>query len=133
MTYSLLRLGLLAACFAGLLWAGANPWLAIVAATFLAWGLSYVLLPGPRDAAALVIAERVERRAARAGRSQREADDDAAEDAAVDAALAAGLQREAHTEQDAVAELEQAGPGEDRDQGDAARADQDREREQPGR
>ncbi|KGM00744.1 DUF4229 domain-containing protein, partial [Cellulomonas cellasea] len=89
LTYSLMRLGLLGACFAGLYWAGAGLWVAFLVATFLAWGLSYVLLAGPRDAAALEIAERAQARAARSGRTQRELDDDAAEDAAVDAALAA--------------------------------------------
>ncbi len=169
LTYSLMRLGLLAVCFAGLYWAGAGLWVAFLVATFLAWGLSYVLLAGPRDAAALEIAERAQARAARSGRSQRELDDDAAEDAAVDAALAttgpgvpgvplaarpvtgtaasldadaaqdavdAGVpasEREADAEQDPVAELEQAGPGEDRDERDAARPDQHGEREHPRR
>lgn len=197
LTYSLMRLGLLAVCFAGLFWAGAGLWVAFLVATFLAWGLSYVLLAGPRDAAAHEIAERAQARAARSGRSQRELDDDTAEDAAVDAALAASgpgvpgvpvaarpvtgaaasldadtaqeavdaaaavpagatppaagaaptpgtsgasltkggagasSQREADAEQDPVAELEQAGAGEHRDEGDAARPDEHADREGP--
>jgi hypothetical protein len=187
-----MRLGLLAVCFAGLYWAGAGLWVAFLVATFLAWGLSYVLLAGPRDAAALEIAERTQARATRSGRSQRELDDDAAEDAAVDAALAAtgpgvpgvpvtappvtaaaasldagtaqdavdagatapalagaatspsvrtvltkagtgapASERETDAQQDPVAELEQAGAGEDRDERDAARPEDHAEREHP--
>jgi hypothetical protein len=160
LTYSLLRLGLLALCFAGLYWVGAGVWLAFVVATFLAWGLSYVLLAGPRDAAALEIAERARARAERSGRSQRELEENTAEDAAVDAALAAtgpgvpGVpvtagpataaaveertapdavrsERETDAEQHAVAELEQPGTREDGDESDAARADQHGERQDP--
>ena len=169
LTYSLMRLGLLAVCFAGLYWAGAGLWVAFLVATFLAWGLSYELLAGPRDAAALEIAERTQARAARSGRSQRELDDDAAEDAAVDAALAAtgpgvpgvpvtvspvpaaaasldadaaqdavdagvrGSERETDAQQHPVAQLEQAGPGEHRDERDAARPDEHGDREGPRR
>jgi uncharacterized protein DUF4229 len=81
--YSVLRLALLGACL-GVLWlVGMRSWLVVVVAAFLAWGLSYVLLKGPRDAAALQIARRVERRATQARRSQQDA---AVEDAADDAA-----------------------------------------------
>ena len=92
LTYSLLRLGLFAVCFAGLLLAGMGSWLAVLLAAFLAWGLSYVLLAKPRDAAALFIAERAERARARGGRpglSAHAQEDADAEDAAVDAGLGA--------------------------------------------
>jgi hypothetical protein len=90
-TYSALRLGLLAACFALGYWAGLRTWLLLFVATFAAWGLSYVLLAGPRDAAALFVAERAGRRAA-GERPHTPADDDAAhEDAVDDAARSGGM------------------------------------------
>jgi hypothetical protein len=153
LTYSLLRLGLLGACFAGLYWAGAGLWLACLGAIFLAWGLSYVLLAGPRTAAAHELAERAQARAARSGRSQRELDENAAEDAAVDAALAAtgpgvpgvpvaapatapvsargASEGQPDPEQHAVAQLEEPGAGEDGDERDAAGAGEHREGQQP--
>jgi hypothetical protein len=67
--YSVLRLGLFAVALVGLLLAGMNPWLSPLLAAFIAWGLSYVLLPRARDAAALEVAERVEARRARGGRT----------------------------------------------------------------
>jgi hypothetical protein len=85
-TYSALRLGLLAACFALGYWAGLRTWLLLFVATFVAWGLSYVLLAGPRDAAALYVAERAARRAAGTGRPTSADDDAAHEDAVVEAA-----------------------------------------------
>lgn len=94
--WSLIRLALFGACVAGLWWAGMQSWLAPVVAAFLAWGLSYVLLAGPRDAAARYLAERdAARRAEREARGVRtllpaHAQEDAdVEDAAVDAAEAA--------------------------------------------
>ncbi len=86
-TYSALRVALLAACFALGYWAGLRTWLLLVVATFAAWGLSYVLLQRPRDAAALYLAERAQQRAA-GGRRPAEAEDldaryeDAVDDAA---------------------------------------------------
>ena len=62
--YSLLRLGLFLLATA-LAWWALRSWLAPVVGAFAAWGLSYVLLPGPRDAAAAQIADRVEARKAR--------------------------------------------------------------------
>ena len=62
LVYSLLRLGLLGFALAGLWAAGMRDWLLVVVAAFVAWALSYVLLPGPRDAAALWFAQRVQRR-----------------------------------------------------------------------
>jgi hypothetical protein len=85
--YSLLRLALVAACWAALVWAGLDPLVAVVVAALLAWGLSYVTMRGPRDAAARWLAEQDARR--RAGvstlsaRAQQDASD---EDAQVDAA-----------------------------------------------
>ncbi len=44
-------------------WAtGLGGWLLVVVAAFAAWALSYVLLARPRDAAALWLADRSERR-----------------------------------------------------------------------
>ncbi|QCB92839.1 DUF4229 domain-containing protein [Cellulomonas shaoxiangyii] len=84
LVYSLLRLALFALATAVLWWAGMQSWLAPLLAAFLAWGLSYVLLAGPRDAAALHLAHRAQER--RAGRARgHAADDAAAEDAQVDA------------------------------------------------
>ncbi len=98
MTYSALRIGLLAACFALGYWAGLRTWLLLVVATLVAWGLSYVLLGGPRDAAARYLADRVERPGGGRGDRARAAEADAAfEDAAVDdaerGARAAGSSR----------------------------------------
>jgi hypothetical protein len=63
LVYSVLRLALFGACWVALLWAGfVNPWVAAVVAALAAWGLSYVALPGPRDAAARWLAEQDARR-----------------------------------------------------------------------
>ncbi|RYV50050.1 DUF4229 domain-containing protein [Pengzhenrongella frigida] len=86
-TYSVLRLGLFGACLGVLYWAGLGGWLLVVVAAFAAWGVSYVVLAGPRDAAAVVLAERAARRAASGPQLPRSAQADAAhEDAVVDAA-----------------------------------------------
>lgn len=90
--YSVLRLALFAAVLLVLLWLGMNPWLSPLLAAFAAWGLSYVLLPGPRDAAAVQIAERAAARRARQGRTEltgRAREDADLEDAADEAARAA--------------------------------------------
>ncbi|NUU17973.1 DUF4229 domain-containing protein [Cellulomonas humilata] len=86
--YSVLRLALFGACLGLLWWAGLRSWLVVIVAAFLAWGLSYVLLSGPRDAAALQLAERAERRRAAGDRTvlgkraQQDADvEDAADEA----------------------------------------------------
>ncbi|MBO3083477.1 DUF4229 domain-containing protein [Cellulomonas fengjieae] len=86
--YSVLRLALLGACAGLLWWAGLRSWLVVVVAAFLAWALSYVLLSGPRDAAARQLAERAERRRAAGDRpvlgkgAQQDADvEDAADEA----------------------------------------------------
>ncbi len=83
--YSVLRLGLFALCLALLLWAGMGSWLAVVVAAFGAWGLSYVLLAGPRDGAAIWLAERAAARGDRPRLSRHAQEDAEFEDAAVDA------------------------------------------------
>jgi hypothetical protein len=84
--YSVLRLGLFAACTALLvLLAGMTPWFAALISVFVAWGLSYVLLDGPRDAAARYLADRAQARAARKGLSTHQREDADVEDAAQDA------------------------------------------------
>ncbi len=85
--YSLLRLALVALCWLALVWAGLHPFAAVVAAALLAWGLSYVALRGPRDAAARWIARKDAERKARLGRpalSARAQADADAEDALID-------------------------------------------------
>ena len=84
--YSALRLGLFAACTALLAtWAGMDVWFAALISVFAAWGLSYVMLDGPRDAAARYLAGRAQARAARKGSSARLQADAEVEDAALDA------------------------------------------------
>lgn len=83
LTYSLLRFGLFAGALIALWAAGMGGWLLVVVAAVVAWALSYVLLGGPRTAAATWIAERREGGRPRFGTG---ADADAAaEDAADDA------------------------------------------------
>lgn len=148
LVYSVLRLGLFGICALLLVWAGMGSWLAVVLAAFLAWGLSYVLLAGPRDRAALQLAARAERRAAGHRFSVNAEEDAAIEDAVVDAAAVdaaaldaaaldaavevggeAGLEGEAEPEQDAVGELEQAGHPQDGDEQPAAGAGEHRDAE----
>lgn len=83
-TYSILRLALFGACLLGLVWAGMGSWLAVIVAAFGAWALSYVLLAGPRDRAAIWLADRAAARGDRPRLSRRAAEDAAAEDAALD-------------------------------------------------
>ena len=83
--YSVLRLALFGACWVVLAWAGLNPWIAVVVAAFAAWGLSYVALPGPRDAAARWLADQDAKRKAGVSTLSARAQQDAAdEDALVD-------------------------------------------------
>ncbi len=144
--YSLLRLGLFGLCVWLLWWIGLGSWLSVLLAAFLAWALSYVLLSGPRDRAALQIAERVQARAvARAAghRFSPNAEEDAAlEDAIVDAGVldvtAPGdevgrSEREPEPEESAVGELEHAGEAEDLDQQPAAGSRDDRDAQQDRR
>lgn len=127
LVYSVLRLGLFGICAGLLVWAGMGSWLAVVMAAFLAWGLSYVLLAGPRDRAALQLAARAERRAAGHRFSVKAEEDAAIEDAAVDAAE--DLEGEAEAEQDAVGELEQPGHPQDGHQQAPARPGEHRDAE----
>ncbi|WP_233405212.1 DUF4229 domain-containing protein [Actinotalea solisilvae] len=62
LVYSLLRLGLLAVALVALWAVGLGGWLLVVVAAVVAWALSYVLLGGPRDRAALWVAERAQAR-----------------------------------------------------------------------
>ena len=126
--YSLLRLGLFALSVVLLWWAGVGSWLSVVLAAFLAWALSYVLLAGPRDRAAIVLAERAARRAQGHRFSARAEEDAAVEDAAVDDAVSAGFAAatvvsdgEADPEQDPVGESQHPGHAEDLDQEPAPR------------
>ena len=86
LTYSVLRLGLFGACLGVLYWVGLGGWLLVVVAAFAAWGVSYVVLAGPRDAAAVVLAEQAARRADGRRFSAAVEADAAHEDAVLDAA-----------------------------------------------
>lgn len=85
LVYSLLRLALVAVCWALLVWVGLNPWAAVVVAALVAWGLSYVALARPRDAAARWLADRAARRRGTSPLSARALRDEADEDALVEA------------------------------------------------
>nr|WP_240933548.1 DUF4229 domain-containing protein [Cellulomonas sp. IC4_254] len=85
-TYSLLRLALLVVCLVGLVLAGTGWLLGVVGAALLAALLSYVLLRGPRDRAALWLQARSEARGDRPRLSRTATADAAEEDAAVEAA-----------------------------------------------
>lgn len=85
LVYSLLRLALVGVCWALLVWAGLNPWAAVVVAALVAWGLSYVALARPRDAAARWLADRAARRRGTSPLSARALRDEADEDALVEA------------------------------------------------
>lgn len=81
LVYSLLRLGLLALALVAGWAAGLGGWLLVVVAAVVAWALSYVLLGGPRDRAALWIAERAAARGSGPRFGASVAADAAAEDA----------------------------------------------------
>ncbi|UZN02325.1 DUF4229 domain-containing protein [Cellulomonas sp. S1-8] len=81
--YSVLRLALFLAVTGVLWWAGMRSWLAPVLGALLAFALSYVLLTRQRDAAALHLATRAERRRAGAGLGARARADADAEDAEI--------------------------------------------------
>lgn len=76
-SFSVLRIALLAAVLAVLYALGARGLLLLGLAAVISLALSYVLLAGPRAAVTRKIEERVSGRAARAGR---QSDDEAAED-----------------------------------------------------
>ena len=86
MTYSLLRLALFVVCLLGLVLAGTGWLLGVVGAALLAALLSYALLRGPRDRAALWLQARSEARGDRPRLSRTATADAAEEDAAVEAA-----------------------------------------------
>lgn len=86
MTYSLLRLALFVVCLVGLVLAGTGWLLGVVGAALLAALLSYALLRGPRDRAALWLQARSEARGDRPRLSRTATADAAEEDAAVEAA-----------------------------------------------
>ena len=76
--YSLYRLLLLAACVGLLSLAGFRGWLLLLVAVVIALLASPVLLRGPRDLAAIYLAERADARREAAGKPSRdEADEDA--------------------------------------------------------
>ncbi|MEP7763514.1 DUF4229 domain-containing protein [Sanguibacter sp. 25GB23B1] len=85
--YSVLRLALLAVIAVALYAAGLRGLPLIVVAPVVALMVSYVVLGGPREAAAVELAERRTRRAAGGERFSRGIEDDAAaEDATIDRA-----------------------------------------------
>ena len=132
--YSVQRLGLFFAALLALWALHLGGWLLVVLAAFLAWAVSYLALAGPRERAALWVSERVER--GRLGpRFGAELESDAFEEDTEAAGLTPGSERqrsdgEAEPEQDAVAELEHAGPGQDGAEQDAPRPGEDRRAEQ---
>lgn len=146
--YSALRLLLFGVALAALAAVGLGGWLLVVIAAFAAWGLSYALLAGPRDKAALWISERVERRKVTGVRFSSGVEADAvAEDAEArlvaepDAASQAGtpvghavrLEGEPEAEEHAVGELERTGTGQDGPQQDAPGAHHDGGRQEADR
>lgn len=141
--YSALRLAVLAVAMAGLWAAGMGGWLLVVVAALAAWAISYVVLAGPRDRAALWLAARAERRRAAGTRFSPGVDADAAAEDAEAQGLSgraadgvdgpAGSQGQAEPQQDAVGELERGGAGQDGPQQHAAGAQPHRGDEQGGR
>lgn len=132
LVYSALRVGLLAVVLALLWWAGMRGWLLVVVASLGTGALSYLLLAGPRDAAARQIAEHVERRRRTGERFSRAVEDDAAaEDALVDEQVRSDRQTDA--QQQAEGQLQHPRPGQDGDQGPASGTDEHRQREQERR
>lgn len=87
--YSVLRLALLAVIAVALYVAGLRGLPLVVVAPVVALMVSYVVLGGPREAAAIELAERRARRGAGGERFSRGIEDDAAaEDATIDGAAA---------------------------------------------
>lgn len=87
--YSLLRLALFVVCTVALAFAGMGWLFAVIGGALLAGLLSYLLLSGPRDRAALWMQARAERRGDRPKLSRRATEDAAAEDAEADQAQSA--------------------------------------------
>jgi hypothetical protein len=86
LVYSLLRLALLVVCVVGLWFAGMGLVYALLLGAVLAFMLSYLLLAGPRDRAALWLKARAVARGDRPRLSRSATEDAAVEDAAVDGA-----------------------------------------------
>lgn len=131
--YSLQRLGLFVASLLALWALHLGSWLLVVLAAFLAWALSYLLLAGSRDRAALWVAERVEGRRTGQRFSAGVESDALDEDAAADEQTTAsrGSDGQAEPEEHAVAELERPGPGEHRPEEQAPRTGEDGRHEEP--
>ena len=131
--YSLQRLGLFVVALLALWALHLGGWLLVVLAAFLAWALSYLLLAGPRDRAALWVAQRVEGRRTGPRFSAGVESDASEEDAAADEQTVPGGASEGQPEPEehAVAELEHPGPGEDGPKEHTARAGEDGRHEQP--
>ncbi|PFG42107.1 uncharacterized protein DUF4229 [Isoptericola jiangsuensis] len=90
MTYSVLRLLILAAAL-GLAWTvGLRGWLLALVAVVVAFAVSYLALPRQRDAATAWMAQRAERRAGRRGSDKVTVDSLAADDAAAEDAAFEG-------------------------------------------
>lgn len=85
-TYSLLRIALFVVCLVVLVYAGTGWLFGVIIAAVVAALLSYLLLKGPRDRAALWLQARSDARGDRPRLSRAAAADAAAEDAAADAA-----------------------------------------------
>lgn len=82
--YSLLRLALFAVCTVALAFAGMGWLFAVILGAILAGLLSYLLLKGPRDSAALWMQARSQKRGDRPKLSRRAQEDADVEDAAAD-------------------------------------------------
>ncbi len=82
LVYSLLRLGLFFAALVVGYVVGLRSWLLVLVALVVAFAVSYLALARQRDAAALWLARRSERR--KAARTERVDEDAAYEDAVVD-------------------------------------------------
>lgn len=80
--YTVLRLALFIACLLLLRLLGANGWLLLLLAAVLSLGLSFLLLRGPREEVAAVLADRVERRHSGERPAGRPLADEAVEDEA---------------------------------------------------
>lgn len=94
LTYSLLRLALFAVALVVFVGLGTGYLLGVVLAALAAALLSYALLRGYRDRAALWLQQRAEARGDRPRLSRRAAADAAEEDAEVDAAEVDAAERE---------------------------------------
>ena len=87
--YTVMRLALFVVVLALLSWAGAGKLTAVVGAALVSALVSYLVLRGPRDEVARLLAHRVEARLDNPGRfGQGLREDEQVEDAAVDRAVA---------------------------------------------